>query len=232
MRILALETSTESCSVALWQDGALCWRLEAEATRRHGALILDQIDAVLDEAGIRPPQLDAVAVTRGPGAFTGVRLGLGVAQGLAFALDRPILLISSLQALAQHVLTDSPTSALPAENKLQILALLDARMGEVYWAWHTHQHGLCQPGTEALSPPEQVTTPPAGCPWAALGPGLAAYPSVVQNLDEAQRVAILPQARPRAQEVALLAAAAWERGEAIAPEHAAPVYLRDQVVQV
>ena len=232
MRILALETSTESCSVALWQDGALCWRLEAEAARRHGALILDQIDAVLDEAGIRPAQLDAVAVTRGPGAFTGVRLGLGVAQGLAFALDRPILLISSLQALAQQILSDSPRSTLPIADDLQILALLDARMGEVYWAWHTHRHGLCQPGTEALSPPEQITAPPNGHPWAVLGPGLAAYPLVVDKLDETQHVAIWPQACPRAQEVALLAAAAWERGEAIAPEHAAPVYLRDQVVQV
>ena len=122
MKLLALETATEACSVALWVDGAVIER-HALAPRRHAELVLPMVDAVLAEGGISRRALDAIAVGRGPGAFTGVRLAIAVAQGLALALDRPVLPVSTLAALAMAAAQDA--GAAP------ILAAIDARMGEV-----------------------------------------------------------------------------------------------------
>src|SRR5690606_24268749 len=99
MNLLALETSTEFCSVALLHDGAICKR-EEYAPRRHAELLLTQCEDVLAEAGLSRRDLDAIAVGRGPGAFTGVRLAISAAQGIALALDLPVLPVSSLAALA------------------------------------------------------------------------------------------------------------------------------------
>ncbi|HSM28117.1 MAG TPA: tRNA (adenosine(37)-N6)-threonylcarbamoyltransferase complex dimerization subunit type 1 TsaB, partial [Thioalkalivibrio sp.] len=132
MRLIALETATEACSAALWVDGEVRFRMEREATRRHGELILQQVDQLLAEAGLKPGDLDAVAAGRGPGAFTGVRLGLGVAQGLAFAVGCPVVPVSTLAALAQQAFDQGAD---------QVLALLDARMGEVYWSVNTRDAG-------------------------------------------------------------------------------------------
>ncbi len=86
MKLLALDTSTDACSAAVLADGAVLERYEW-APRRHAALILPMVEAVLAEAGLDPRRLDAVAFGRGPGAFTGVRIAVGVAQGIAFAAD-------------------------------------------------------------------------------------------------------------------------------------------------
>ena len=94
MRLLAIETATEACSVALWIDGALCERHEL-APRRHAEWVLPMVDAVLAEGGVAKRELDAIGVGRGPGAFTGVRLAIAVAQGLALALDRPVVPVST-----------------------------------------------------------------------------------------------------------------------------------------
>ena len=91
MRLLAIETSTEACSVAVLVDGAVGERFEL-APRRHAALVLPWAEALLAEAGVRRAELDAIAVGRGPGAFTGVRLGISIAQGIALALERPLAL--------------------------------------------------------------------------------------------------------------------------------------------
>ncbi|MEO8743427.1 MAG: tRNA (adenosine(37)-N6)-threonylcarbamoyltransferase complex dimerization subunit type 1 TsaB, partial [Lysobacteraceae bacterium] len=90
MKLLAIETATEACSVALSIDGEVRERFEI-APRRHGELVLPWADALLTEAGIVKSQLDAIAVGRGPGAFTGVRLAVAIAQGIALALDRPVV---------------------------------------------------------------------------------------------------------------------------------------------
>ncbi|HSM96415.1 MAG TPA: tRNA (adenosine(37)-N6)-threonylcarbamoyltransferase complex dimerization subunit type 1 TsaB, partial [Rhizomicrobium sp.] len=119
--IIAIETATEACSAALSVDGRIMERSEI-APRRHAELILPMIEALLAEAGIVRTQLHAIAVGRGPGAFTGVRLAISVAQGLVLALDIPIVPVSSLAALAQ----DAPDAG------ASILAVIDARMGEVY----------------------------------------------------------------------------------------------------
>src|SRR5215469_15762788 len=123
MNLLAIETSTEACSVALIHGDEVIARSEV-APRRHAELVLPMADALLAEAGLGRHALDAIAVGRGPGAFTGVRLGVSLAQGMALALDCPVITISSLAALA----LEAP------EDDAAILAVIDARMGEIYAA--------------------------------------------------------------------------------------------------
>ena len=222
MRLIALETATEACSAALWVDGELRWLLEPGAARRHGELILDQVDRLLAEAGLVPGQLDAIGVGRGPGAFTGVRLGLGVAQGLAFAVGCPVVPVSTLAALAQQGAD---------RGARQVLAVLDARMGEVYWSLlAVDREGRVGVSEEHLSAPGQVTAAWTGESRLVLGSGLGAYPELMDRLglgaDEVD-----PAALPHAREVAILAAAAHARGESLSPELAQPVYLRDRVAE-
>jgi len=222
MRLIALETATEACSAALWVDGELRWLLEPGAARRHGELILDQVDRLLAEAGLVPGQLDAVGVGRGPGAFTGVRLGLGVAQGLAFAVGCPVVPVSTLAALAQQGAD---------RGARQVLALLDARMGEVYWSLlAVDAQGRVGVSEEHLSAPGQVLAAWTGAPRLALGSGLGAYPELIDRLGLGAAEAD-PAALPGAREVALLAVAAYARGESVSPELAQPVYLRDRVAE-
>src|SRR3546814_429186 len=122
MKILAFETATEACSVALWLDGELRER-HAIAPRQHAQLVLGWADALLAEAGIARGALDAIAVGRGPGAFTGVRLAIATAQGIALALDIPAVPVSTLAVLAQGAAADCASP---------IIAAIDARMGEIY----------------------------------------------------------------------------------------------------
>lgn len=218
MKLLAFETSTEACSVAVWNDGALTERFEI-APRRHAELALPWAQALLDEAGLVRAQLDAVAVARGPGAFTGVRLGIALAQGIALALDLPMLPVSTLAALAMR-----------AGGPGRILAAIDARMGEVYAGAFERTDGGVRPlGPEAVSPPDAVALPGADEGWQGVGTGFEA-------MDGALRVHLAPRLTgveaaelPRAGDVARLAAQAWARGEIVAPERVEPAYLRDNV---
>ena len=146
MNLIAFETSTEACSVALWRDGEVLERFEV-APRRHAELALPWAQALLAEAGMARSQLDAVAVGRGPGAFTGVRLGIALAQGIALALDLPMLPVSTLAALAMRA---------PAPGK--VLAAIDARMGEVYVAAFERTAAGVEPqGPESVLAPDAVS---------------------------------------------------------------------------
>src|SRR5690606_9755916 len=218
MKLLAFETSTEACSVAVWNDGAVAERFEI-APRRHAELALPWAQALLDEAGLARAQLDAVAVARGPGAFTGVRLGIALAQGIALALDLPMLSVSTRAALARR-----------AGEPGQVLAAIDARMGEVYaGAFERTDDGVCALGPEAVSPPDAVVLPGTGEAWRGVGTGFAAMDGAL-HAHLAPRLAGVDAAElPRAGDVARLAAQAWARGETVAPERVEPAYLRDNV---
>ena len=115
MKLLAFETATEACSVALWLDGEVRERFEL-APRRHAELALPWAEQLLAEAGIAKPQLDAIAVGRGPGAFTGVRLAIALGQGIALALDRPLLPVSTLAVLAMRAAPGPVLAALVAAH--------------------------------------------------------------------------------------------------------------------
>jgi tRNA threonylcarbamoyladenosine biosynthesis protein TsaB len=109
MKLLAFETATEACSVALYLDGEIIERHEI-APRLHAEYVLPWAEALLAEAGVKRSQLDAIAVSRGPGAFTGVRLAIAIAQGIALALHKPIVAVSTLQAIAAALPPPLPRS--------------------------------------------------------------------------------------------------------------------------
>lgn len=219
MNLLAIETATESCSVALVHGETVIARSEL-APRRHAERVLPMADELLAEAGIGKHALDGIAVGRGPGAFTGVRLAVSLAQGMAMALDLPVVTVSSLAALA----LEAP------EDDAAILAVIDARMGEIYAASYRHD-GHC--GLLALDE-ERVCTAaalqlPQAAAWNVVGSGWATYAETLTAQLGAAPRSTDGASYPQARHVATLAVAAFKAGKAQAPELALPVYLRDKV---
>lgn len=217
MKLLAFETATEACSVALYVDGALQERY-AIAPRRHAELALPWADSLLAEAGIARGALDAVACGRGPGAFTGVRLAIALTQGIALALDLPVVAVSTLAALA----LDGPSGE-------RVVAAIDARMGEVYvGGFFRDSEGLVQAfDEERLAAPDVVALPEGR--WVGAGSGFLAQESILARRSADMATAIDAAALPRAAAVARLAVRAFARGEVLAPERLEPAYLRNKV---
>jgi tRNA threonylcarbamoyladenosine biosynthesis protein TsaB len=223
MKLLALDTATEWCSVALWQDGEIAGR-ESRAERGHGGQLLNMIDALLAEAGIVLNALDALAFGRGPGAFTGLRLAASVTQGLAYAARLPVIPVSDLRALAQQLLV-------PPHQQARVLACHDARIGEVYWAGFRSVEGYAQADTpEFVAPPERMIE--AATAWlgtgitCGAGSGFAAYPALAAL--QTRLIMVRADLHPRAREIACLAARDGLRA-AVPAEQALPVYVRDNV---
>jgi tRNA threonylcarbamoyladenosine biosynthesis protein TsaB len=176
---------------------------------------------LLSAAGIAPRDLDAIAFGRGPGGFTGLRIAAGVAQGLAAGAGLPVLPVSDLAALA--------LAGARVSGDRRILACMDARMGQVYWAAYAVEAGVVTAATpEALTTPEGVAVP-AGEPWFGAGHGFGAYPQLVANLGSGllgSDATLLP----RAADIARLAAIDFREGRALPAARARPLYLRDEVV--
>lgn len=222
MKLLAFETSTEACSVALWLDGEVHERFEL-APRRHAEVALPWATALLDEAGVKRSQLDAIAVGRGPGAFTGVRLAIALAQGIALALDRPVIPVSTLAALSMQGRRGTGGDA-------NVIAAIDARMSETYvGAFEPDGEGMRAIGDEWLGPPDAFELPDRSGAWRGVGTGFAALDGVLSRKLESGLVTIDPLALPHAADVALLASIDFARGKALAPEHVEPAYLRNNV---
>lgn len=220
MNLLAIETATEACSVALIHGDELIARSEI-APRRHTEMVLPMADALLAEAGIGRLALDAIAVGRGPGAFTGVRLAVSLAQGMALALDLPVITISSLAALALEA---------PEEEDTAILAVIDARMGEIYAAsYRRDDHGgLVALDDERICTAESLLLPEATA-WQVVGSGWATYAAVLSQRLTGTLHSADGHCYPQAAHVAELAVREFKAGRGQAPELALPVYLRDKV---
>ena len=217
MKLLAIETATEACSVALWLDGEVRERFEV-APRRHTELVLPWAEELLAEAGLARAQLDAIAVGRGPGAFTGVRLAVALAQGIALALDRPVLPVSTLAALAW------PARA----GGNDVLAAIDARMGEVYLGWFRAEgQGLRAVGSEWMAAPQGVDIEAADV--VGVGSGFGAAEGALAQALVSKLLLCDPLALPHAADLARLAAIDFAAGRAIAPDLLEPAYLRDKV---
>lgn len=213
MRILALETSTEFCSVALWHDGSV---LEAGrlAGQTHSALVLPMVRSLLAEAGVGMTDLDAIAFGAGPGSFTGVRIAVAVAQGLAFAHDTPVVPVAGLAALAEDC------------GAPRVLACLDARMGELYLgAYERRPDGWSGVIAPCLARPDAL--PGAMGRFTGVGSGFARHPEALAAAYALD--AVDATVHPRARAVAVLGAAAYAAGAGIRADEAAPLYLRDKV---
>lgn len=221
MKRLAIETATPACSVALDSDGELLLRRGAGA-RMHAQVLLPWIEALLAEAGIGFGALDALVVDRGPGGFTSLRLGLGVAQGIALAHELPCHPVSSLEALAE--------TARPLDHDGPMLAALDARMGEIYAAWFDLAPGR-RPrlrGREQLLPPAALRPPldlARGAEVLAAGDALQVYAT---ELPFALTASIDRQLETRFPDAAALLRLA-DGVPAAAGAAIEPVYLRDRV---
>jgi tRNA threonylcarbamoyladenosine biosynthesis protein TsaB len=215
--ILAVETSTETCSVALLHQEQILHR-EITGARRHAESVLVFVDALLSEAGIGKRQLDAIAFGRGPGAFTGVRLAVAVAQGLSFALDIPAIGVSTLKATAWAAM--QANAALKAQP---LWAVLDARMGEVYAGRFQYDAALAQivvSGVEVVAKPEALAIDLAR--EQAVGSGAILFADIFQPKD---RNSDRPLLGPNASVIADLA----RQEPKLRAADAMPVYLRDHV---
>jgi tRNA threonylcarbamoyladenosine biosynthesis protein TsaB len=216
MKLLAFDTATEACTVALSLDGDVRERFELGT--RHAERLLPLIDELLAEAQLPLRSLDAIAFGRGPGSFTGLRIGAGIAQGLAFGAGLPVVPVSSLAVLAQGV--DAP----------KVLAAFDARMQQVYWgAFVRHADGLVEAlGNEAVVNPAAIPLP-EGEEWIGGGPGWDAYAPALQQRLGARLSAWRSTQFPHATHLAALAARDYRLQRSLAPEFALPVYIRDDV---
>ena len=221
MNILALDTSTEACSAALAMGDNIVERFEL-APRGHSQLILPMLDALLHDAGITLSAIDAIAFGCGPGAFTGLRIAAGIAQGVAFGADLPVIPVSSLAALAQGA------SAKTGAQK--ILAAIDARMGEVYWgAYQYAENGLVQLyGCEGVYAPNQVPLPESE-EWFGAGSGWETYGADLQQHLSSVLTGYESAHYPHAADVARLGVENFKQGMAVCAEQAMPVYLRNEV---
>ena len=219
MKVLALDTATEACSVALLTDGGV-FGICKEVGRGHAEQILGMVDAVLGEAGLVLEMLDGIAASIGPGAFTGVRISVSVAQGLAFGAELPVAPVTTLEALALQAMRGGADQA---------LACLDARMGEVYWGCFSADpaRGLIARGAPAVGAAASVSVPLAG-PYAGIGRGFRAYPAL-QGLAGLYLPPEACDALPDARDIARLGAIRLAAGEGVDPAELAPLYLRDKV---
>ncbi|MEY4684287.1 MAG: hypothetical protein RLZ25_746 [Pseudomonadota bacterium] len=223
MKILALDTATEACSVALWLDGQVNERFRL-APREHNRIILPMIQDVLAESQCSLPMLDAIAFGRGPGSFTGVRIAAGVVQGLSLGLDLPVVPISTLAALAFEAMEECGTQ--------QVHAAIDARMGEVYWGSYRKSDGdsVILIEEERVLPPDVVTL--KALPGdVGSGSGWMTYRKILTEKLGNPHISILEDRFPRAGILARLAATDFRRGVFCRSEDVEPVYLRNEVAK-
>jgi len=217
MLILALETSTDLGSCALWRDGVVAERI-CPPGKPHSETLLPLVRELLLEAGTKTGQLDAIAFGVGPGAFTGLRIACGAAQGLAVATNVPLIPVTSLETMAAMAGSE------------RVLALLDARMGEVYSGrYRLTVDGYTLDGEIRVSAPGDVSLPTESG-WLACGNAIAAYPALAERLNAAG-IAAQSGIVPTAAVVAQLAVARARRGEGIDAALAAPLYVRDKVAK-
>lgn len=216
MKILAVETSTEYCSVALWQDGAVSERCELVG-QKHSELLMAMLDELLKDAGVAISQLDGIAFGKGPGSFTGVRIACGVAQGLAFGANLKVVGVCTLHAMAQ------------SSGQSKVITALDARMGEIYLAAYE------KPVDEWRSVIEPCLCKIENAPllssdgWFGVGSGFSVNGAALSTRYNGQISSVDAQLVPQACAIAQLAAIEFSKGNAVDAALALPLYLRDKV---
>lgn len=220
MKILAIDTVTEMCSVALLVDAEVTMD-EKLVKQTHTDVILPMIDQLLANSAVPFSDVDAIAFSRGPGSFTGLRIGAGVTQGLALAYDMPVIPVSSLAALAQ--------GAWRVDQQTQVLACIDARRQEVYWAcFQLQQELMACIGQEKVSAAGQVKTPSAEA-WYGVGSGFGRYRDELSRNQMVTLSAQVADRFPLAQDILPFAVRAMHNKEYVDASAAIPVYLRDNV---
>jgi len=218
VKLLGLETSSAQGSVALKTPSGISVR-EIATPREQAEQVLKLTDELLVAAGLTLAALDGIAFGRGPGSFTGLRVSVAVAQGLATAGGVPLLPVSSLLCLAER--------AWQERHCERALLCVDAHMGEVYCAESVCLAGVVGiVGSERLAAPGDVV-PLKGAAWAAVGGGFATYAEILAGSVLAAAQAF-PDLRPSAEHLFPQAERDLAAGRGVAPVAALPVYLREQ----
>ena len=221
MKILAVETATDACSAALWLDGQLQEKFTV-TPRAHTQLILPMIEALMAEAQLKPQQLDALALGRGPGSFTGLRIAAGVVQGIAIGADLPVVPVSTLAALAQDLFNQQADAH-------HAFTAMDARMSEIFWAVYSkNAEGIAElSGIEVVTPAADIVFPDR-CGY-GIGSAWQVYADTLQHCLGERLLTVKEIIYPHAAQIAQLGAYGFAHGQAVAVELAMPVYLRDKV---
>ena len=216
LNILALETSTEFCSVALWRDGEIDG-VEQHVGQAHSERLLAMVDGLLTRHGLSVMRIDGIAFGEGPGSFTGLRIACGVTQGLAFAAGIPVVGVGTLMAMAESTQSE------------RVICCLDARMHEIYHAAYARSASAWDtvhaPGVYAPAAAPGVS----GGGWLGCGNAFSVYRDVLTQRYHGQLAAVDAAIHPRAHEVARLAVPRFERGEGHDAAAAMPLYVRDKV---
>ncbi len=217
MKILAIDTATNHCSVALLLDDGECRQRQQEAPSGHSKLVIGMARELLGDAGLALADLDLLAVDIGPGSFTGLRVGIGVAQGLAYGAGLPAAGIVSLAALARD---------LPG---VPVIAALDARMGQVYWGVYRDGEALIEP---RVDDPTVLAMALEEISWeanpVAVGNGWSSYEYVMPRQVAGHAVERSGVLVPEAHQVALAAADAGKGGS---PLQLGALYVRNRVAE-
>lgn len=218
MRLLALDTTAETCSAAICEDHRTVAELTLNKGLTHARHIMKVIAATAAAAGYAIKEMDGFAVTVGPGSFTGLRIGVGTVKGLAMATGRPVAPVSSLLALAwQGGVTTEP-----------IYPCIDARRHQVYWAAFRNRgrHEIEQCAPETVTAPEALVEK-IGAAGVLIGDGARHYRQLFKaGLGDRVRFAREDQHHIRASAVGVLGLSAFQEKKAIAAETLVPVYLR------
>jgi len=223
--ILALEVSIDRCTVGLLYEGSCIWR--AASGGRAAESILPCIETLLAEHEVSRSALDAVAFSAGPGGFTSLRVACGVAQGLGWALDRPLLAVDSLAAVAWQV------AALETQR---VAVAIDARMGEVYAGLYSvdpkgevqtvQAPWLANPDALAATFAQELDPSAA---WVAAGDAFRVYPQLVESVTPRLWGRVDPTLSPRADAIGCIGANLWRAGVRLSAKDAAPIYVRNKV---
>ncbi|MGB1297346.1 MAG: tRNA (adenosine(37)-N6)-threonylcarbamoyltransferase complex dimerization subunit type 1 TsaB [Psychrobium sp.] len=218
-KFLIIDTSTEACSVAVVNGDKVIHQQDV-TPRSHTKMVLPMVDNMLNEAKLTLADLDAIAWGRGPGSFTGVRIGTGIMQGLALGADKPVIGISTLATMAQQAMDEA--------NAQQVIAAIDARMGEVYWGVFKNVDGIATLiGEEIVIKPELIDASILNqAQYVAVGTAWDAYPALCELASITVNNDIL---YPSSHAMAPLVKAAFDNSEAVDVDQASPVYVRDTV---
>ena len=219
MKLLALETSTENCSVALLNEDKISFKSEL-APQHHAEIIIPMIDDLLKESSLTKNDLDGIVLSQGPGSFTGVRIAASTAQGLALGLDKKVALVTSLEALAIEALADS--------NKTPdyVVSSIDARMGEVYLAVYKYVNNSLELLDEerVLKPEDAIKSLLKTDNYLLAGSGIAVLQKYGFDSD-----ANVSADFPQAQFILGKGKELFEEGKTVDASQALPLYVRNEV---
>ena len=224
MKILALDTSTQACSVSLLLDSGDILSEHKVLQNRHGDLLLPMINSVTADAEFSLSQLDCVAFTKGPGSFTGLRIGAGVVQGIAYAFDLPIVSASSLAVLAQ--------GAVRQFSAVNILPAIDARMKQVYLGVYCvgENNLVVAQQSDSLCDPDKLKVEVCKNSWVAVGSGWDNYSDVISSNFDKKLIDVQPGIYPSSVDLIGLAKSKYTNGAVCAADEVQLCYLRDDVV--